>query len=139
MDIRSDLRKQAPRRVRSPARLPEVTERQVQLGVLEQLKARAVPDVLWWHTPLSGRRDRIEAAGLKRLGTRAGIADLLLLHQGKLFSLELKIASGGRVTAEQLVWASDVNRCGGYSAIARGLLEAIKMLETWGLLRGVSQ
>jgi hypothetical protein len=136
LNTRTALRPQGRRRrVRTQVRLPQPTERQVHAAVLDHLKLRGVPNLLVWHTPLGGRRDPIEAAGLKRLGAKKGVADLLLLHESRLFSLELKVASGGRVSEEQLAWASDVNRCGGYSAIARGLPEAIKILEQWGLLK----
>jgi hypothetical protein len=138
------LRVQAPRRrLRAPARLPQPTERQVQLGVLDNLKLRGVPRLLWWHCPNGGSRNKAEAARLKQLGTLAGVGDLLLLdRRGRFFSLELKVASGARVTEQQLAWRDAVNSNNGFAAIAHGVDEALRILECWQLLkptRGVSR
>jgi hypothetical protein len=71
------------------------------------------------------------------LGVRAGVSDILALHHGKFFALELK-APGGRPTEDQLAFISDVQANGGFTCVAEGLDEALRALETWGLLRGVS-
>jgi len=95
-----------------------------------------VPGVLWWHTANGGRRDRVEAAKLKKMGVLPGVADLLFLYRGHFYSLELKIAAGGRVSEEQLAWRDAVNSNGGFACVARGLDEALQTLTMWGLLRG---
>lgn len=61
------------------------------------------PDgAVWWHTPNQrGTRAKYEAAILKALGVRAGIPDLLFLHQGRLLAVELKAPEGGSLTERQ--------------------------------------
>jgi len=61
------------------------------------------PDgAVWWHTPNQrGTRAKYEAAILKALGVRAGIPDLLFLHQGRLLAVELKAPGGGSLTERQ--------------------------------------
>lgn len=112
-------------------------ENEVQRTVIEHLKIRGKPGMLYWHTPNGGKRLPIEAAVMKGLGVRAGVADLLFLDDGKLYSLELK-AMGRRSTEAQIQWRLDVNRCGGFASEAAGIDEALRILEAWQLLRGVA-
>jgi hypothetical protein len=46
-------------------------------------------------------------SGRRRLGARAGVADLILVHRGRAFALELK-ADDGRPTVEQMAFVSDL-------------------------------
>jgi hypothetical protein len=110
----------------------------VQRAVCQHLIIRGVRGLLWWHTPNGGKRRPIEAAIMKSLGVRAGVADLILLHAGRMFALELK-AADGRPTATQMQFISDFNAAvapNGGACIAHGLDRALRTLETWGLLRG---
>src|SRR5262249_55327229 len=69
------------------------------------------------------------------MGVRAGVSDFVLLHRGHAYALELK-APKGRPTIEQMEFVSDFNSAGGHACIAEGLDRALRVLETWGLLRG---
>ena len=71
---------------------------------------------------------------MKSLGTRAGVADLLLFHKGKLFGLEIK-APGGRASEAQLKFLSDIDAAGAYTAMPEGLDAALQTLEAWGLIK----
>jgi len=51
--------------------------------------------------PNGGKRRPIEAAIMKSLGVRAGVADLVLVHAACMFALELK-TEDGRPTAVQM-------------------------------------
>jgi hypothetical protein len=112
-------------------------EQTIQRAVVAHLKARGAPGLVWTHVPLGGYRKPVEAAILKGLGTRAGVSDLLLWHRGRAFALELK-AEGGRPSEAQRTFVSDMNSAGAFATIASGIDEAIRTLECWGLLRGVS-
>lgn len=117
----------------------------VHKPVVEHLRTRGVPGLLFWHTPqgvkYGGRRNRkginIQGAIMKGLGARAGVSDILALHDGKFYALELK-ADGGRASEHQLEFIADVEAAGGFTCIAEGLDEALKALEAWGLLRGTA-
>jgi hypothetical protein len=123
----------------------ERPEQQIHKAVADHLRQRGAPGVLWWHTgqgvKIGGRRSRkgiaIQGSIMKGLGVRAGVSDILALHQGKFFALELK-APGGRPTEEQLRFIDEVRANGGNVCIAEGIDEALRALETWGLLRGVA-
>lgn len=118
----------------SRKRSPEVA---IQCTVIAHLQARAVPGVIYFHTPNGGYRGKTEAAQFKAMGVLPGVSDLILFHEGKLYCLELK-AQGGRASEEQLAFIHAMERQGAYTAIATGLDRALATLEQWGLLRGSS-
>jgi VRR-NUC domain-containing protein len=110
-------------------------EQQIQRAICQHLRERGAPRLVWWHTPNGGRRRPVEAAIFSSLGVRPGVSDLILLHDGRAFAIELK-ADGGRATAAQMQFISDFREAGGEASIANGLDQALRTLETWGLLRG---
>ena len=111
------------------------TEQQVHRAVLQHLRQRGVPGVVYLHVPNGGYRHRTEAAILSGLGVRAGAADLLLWNDARAFALELK-SPGGRATEAQIEFMVDMERAGAFTALAEGLDCALETLELWGLLRG---
>jgi hypothetical protein len=120
-------------------------EHAIQVALVQHLRLRVKPSVLWWHTPNGGRRDAVTGAMLKRAGTLAGVSDLLAFRPGACpdcssarlegFALELK-ADGGRPTDSQLDFQAKFNECGGHSAVCDDLNRALAVLESWQLLRG---
>lgn len=120
-------------------------EQLLHKAIAAHLRQRGVPGLVWWHTAngmfAGGKRNRkgvaISAAIMKGLGVRAGVSDIVALHAGKFFALELK-SEGGRTTEAQLEFLADVDREGGYTAMAEGLDRALKVLEGWKLLKGVA-
>jgi VRR-NUC domain len=112
-----------------------MSEQQIHRAVVQHLRQRGVLGLVFVHPPNGGYRHRAEAAIFSALGVRAGVADLLLWHDGKSFALELK-SPGGRASEAQLAFLSDMERAGAYTALVEGLDRALKTLEAWGLLRG---
>lgn len=118
-------------------------EQQIHKAVADHLRQRGVPGLVWWHTAngmfAGGRRNRkgasIHGAIMKGLGVRAGVSDFVLIHNSRIFALELK-AEGGRASEAQMQFISDLNAAGGFGCICEGLDRALKSLETWGLLKG---
>jgi hypothetical protein len=110
-------------------------EAQIHAAVVAHLRLRAKPDVLWLHVPNGLKRDKISGAILKRMGTLAGAADLLLWHTGNSFALEIK-SPGGRPSEAQLEFMARFADAGGHTAVAEGLDRALAVLESWNLLRG---
>src|ERR1035437_2212601 len=86
-------------------------EQQIHRAVVQHLRQRATPGVVFIHVPNGGQRRLIEAAIFKALGVRAGVSDLLLWHDRKSFALELK-AEGGRATEAQKQFLADMERAG---------------------------
>ena len=118
-------------------------EDEIQKTVVQHLNARGVPGLVFWHTPnsskLGGKRTRngipLAALRLKKLGLRAGVSDLILVHENKIFALELK-SEDGRPTEEQLKFLTDIQNAGAYACVCHGADRALAVLEQWGLLRG---
>lgn len=110
-------------------------EDQIQRAVFDHLKSRAAPNVFAFHVPNGGKRRPIEASILKGLGVRAGVPDIIAVHKGNCYALELK-AENGRPTESQLEAIAKLSDAGAYTAITYGLDAALRTLETWGLLRG---
>jgi hypothetical protein len=110
-------------------------EQVIQRAVFEHLRMRAAPGVFAFHPANGGYRKPIEAAIMKGLGVKAGVPDVIAIHQGRVYGLELK-AGGGRATPKQLDAVAAMEAAGAYCAIAEGLDRAIACLEAWGLLRG---
>jgi hypothetical protein len=109
-------------------------EQQIQKAVLDHLAWRAVPGTWWAHYPAGGWRSPIEAAILQSLGVIAGVPDILIVHRGQLYALELK-AAGGRLTTIQANMQAAMTRAGAIVATAHGVDAALAQLVAWGLLR----
>jgi hypothetical protein len=88
------------------------SEQAIQRAVCQHLRQRGASGLVWWHTPNGGRRSPVEAAIFNGLGVRAGVADLILLRDGRAFALELK-TERGRPTAAQMQFISEFRAAGG--------------------------
>lgn len=110
------------------------SEQMVQRAVCGHLYARAQPGLVWFHVPNGGYRKPIEAAILKGLGVRPGVADLIFLYCGCFYALELK-ATKGRLTDAQGQFMREVLVAQGFVACATGVDEAVEQLVEWGLIR----
>ena len=109
-------------------------EAQLQRAVLDHLHWRGVQNLFVFHYPAGGWRSPIEAAILKALGTVAGVPDLLIVHRGQLYGLELKSESG-RLTDTQSSTHADMRRAGALVATAYDIDAALAQLKQWQLLR----
>lgn len=110
-------------------------EDQIQRAIFQHLKARKAPGTFAFHVPNGGKRKPIEAAIMKGLGVTAGVPDVIAIHRGHAYGLELK-ADDGRPTAKQIEALAAMEKAGATVAVAKGLDEAISQLEVWGLLVG---
>jgi hypothetical protein len=113
-------------------------EAQIQRAVIEHLRWRHFPGVFWCHVPNGGYRRPVEAAILQALGTVAGVPDIILIHAGKVFALELK-AHGRKPTPAQLATMQAMRSAGATVAVAHGVDEAVAQLESWRLIRRNAQ
>lgn len=108
-------------------------EAKIHREVVRHLRTRGVANMAWWHTPNQGKRRT--GAQLTVLGMLAGVSDIVAVHRGKFYALELK-APGGRASEDQLAFQANIAKAGGYGCIAEGQDAAIRSLEAWGLLKG---
>ena len=81
-----------------------------------------------------GSRRLLEALKLKNMGVSAGFPDLFIPkrsgpHIGCF--IEMKRATGGRVSPEQLEWLTYLREVGYFCAIAHGCDQAIEIFENY--------
>jgi hypothetical protein len=118
-------------------------EAELQAAVVDHIRTRGAPGLVWWHTPnsskLGGKRTcsgvPLEAIRLKRLGFRAGVSDLLFVHSGCIFAMELK-APRGRTSEAQDSFLADMKAAGVLTAVCDDVGLALQKLEEWKLIRG---
>ena len=113
-----------------------MNENAIQRAVFDHIRSRGVPGLIAFH-PMNGgvhqigRRRGINAG----LGVVSGVSDVIMLHAGKFYALELK-RDGKKPTIVQIGFLLRVEAAGGAGAWAAGLDSALRQLEKWKLLRG---
>lgn len=106
-------------------------EQALQRAVVDYLRL-ALPSHIVIHVPNGGGRSHIEAAILKGIGVRAGVADLLIMGDGRVWHLELK-RPGGRQSPAQVGYQAECVAKGLPYAVASSLEEVEAALASWGL------
>ena len=101
-------------------------EQAIQRAVIQNLKIRRAPRVF-----------AFQAAIMKGLGVAAGVPDIIAIRDGHCYALELK-AEAGRPTSKQIETMAAMEAAGATVALATRLDAAIRQIERWGLVRGVS-
>ena len=102
---------------------------QLQISVVDHLKIRARPEIVWHHTPNGELRDKRTAAKLKAMGTLAGVADLTFVFPVRhpVVYLELK-ARGGKLTEAQCKFRDRVRALGHVYEWTDSIDDAIRIL-----------
>jgi hypothetical protein len=136
-------RQVGPRAQSAGGRRRAQPEAELQRALCRHLEARAAPGLVWFHVPqgnklggkISAKGIAIQGAINGGLGVKRGVSDLIFLHDGKFYSLELK-AEGRTPTTEQLEFIDKASAAGGFATWCAGLDAALRVLEAWQLLRG---
>lgn len=111
-----------------------MTEADLQQQVVKLLEAYARQDIEWHHVPNGEYRHYRTAGRLKKLGTHAGVADLMLTINGRSYAVELK-KEDGRQSITQERWQEQFERAGGFYFLALGIDQAIAVLTSIGAFR----
>lgn len=77
-----------------------LSEEQIHKAVIQEVRLRKKPDVVYWHTPNDARRSWGNVARLKAMGMVPGVPDLIFCHNGEISFLEIK-AERGRLSDNQ--------------------------------------
>ena len=110
-------------------------EARLQKTVLQHLKLTGVPGLLYYHPANEGRRSVVSGYNLKAIGMLPGVADLVLVHEGRTYFLELK-AAGGRLSDAQRDFSERALAAGALWTVAYSIDAALAALRGWGLIRG---
>jgi hypothetical protein len=118
---------------------PEPSELQLQISLIEHLKYRARPGVVYFHVPNGEERDKRVAAKLKAMGVLPGVSDLVFVwldDSGHLHNLYLELKARKRtMSPEQLVFCDRVTDAGAQYAYVDNIDDALRLLRAHGLLR----
>jgi hypothetical protein len=94
---------------------------------------------IWFSTPNELLGSARSEGGLgrmvrfKRMGLRAGVADIVLVCHGHAYFVELKTKTG-RQSESQRQFEDDVSIAGGCYTVSHSLDEAIDALKIWGII-----
>ena len=118
------------------------TEQHLHREVIRFLTTALGRDSFSCHIPNGGYRTPTEGAILKAMGTVAGVPDILIIHAGRAFWIELKappktLASGKKSTAQpavsdaQIRTISALERAGSPVSVCRSIDEVQAQLVAW--------
>ena len=107
-------------------------EDDLQAAVCTLLKWALPADATFWAVPNGGLRHKMEAARMTRLGVRAGVADIHVVYQGRLYCLELK-APKGQLSATQVQVMRKLEHCGVPTAVIRELSDVTHVMREWDI------
>ena len=109
-----------------------MNEAALHLAVIDAARLMLRREVIWWHTPNGGFRNAREAGKLRRMGTLAGMPDLLFLRAGALCGIELK-GPKGRISPAQKATIAALTEAGAQIAVCRDMGEVIAAWRKWNL------
>lgn len=109
----------------------------LHLEVARFLDAALPAGAFWHHSPNEGLRHVAYRVKLAARGTRSGFPDILVLHGGRAFLVELK-SGRGRLTDGQRAAAVLIAAAGCPFGTASSVAEVAGLLGSWGLALRVS-
>lgn len=108
------------------------TEDDFQIAVAKRLDAALPEGTLWWHTPNGGKRSKGVAGKLKAMGVKPGVPDVLILHAGLLYCIELK-QPGNSPSPQQRDFHAALKSQGVPIAVAQSLAEVEEAVAAFGI------
>lgn len=107
-----------------------MSEAQEQSAVVEYCDVKGIPV---YHIPNGGRRDKREAANLKRQGVKPGVPDLCVpVARGPYHSLYIEMkAAGGKPTEAQVEWLCRLRGEGMCAYVCYGAENAIALIDRY--------
>lgn len=109
----------------------------LQRSLVEHLRLRARPSIIWWHTP-NAPRSKATGARLKAMGMLAGVPDLTFIipvpgEPPAVCFLELKVGKN-KLSDGQTEFAKRCEAIGVECASVWGIDQALAVLTAWGIL-----
>ena len=97
-------------------------EQTLHIQVANYLRVALLPPTFWTSIEHAARLGPVAAAMRKARGVKAGLPDILILHAGKLYGLELK-STKGRASPAQNVMRELFNAAGAHYEICYSLAD----------------
>ena len=116
-----------------------MTEHRFQQACAAYLGAVLPRNAAWTSIDAAlGRNDRMASVFRKMRGQKPGWPDVILIHNGWFYGLELK-TSKGRVSDVQEAAHQQIREAGGQVSVCRSIEEVARALRHWGIpLRGTT-
>lgn len=113
-----------------------MTERDLHRAVADYLSVALQPPT-WWttigHGAFLGEARLKRGAQMKRAGLKAGVPDILIVHEGRAYWIELKARKGRLSEAQEAtVDALAAAGCAGV-CLARNIADVAHALAAWGI------
>ena len=106
-------------------------EDKIQLSILDYLDL-VLPEALVFHVPNQGLRSLTTGKKFKLLGMRAGVPDLVMIHRGVCFFIEIK-SPKGVVSPAQKDFCEAAGRAGAGWVVARCVEDVRNALRLWNI------
>ena len=104
-------------------------EEALQRATAAYLDLALPTDAVFFHPPNGGARSRAEAGIFKAMGVKAGVPDIIVIHQGRVAAIELK-APGGTLSPAQKNMHARLSLAGAL------VYTAMRIEQVEGFLRG---
>jgi len=109
-----------------------VREPELHFALADFLAVVLPADAVAYHVPNGGLRDKATAAKLVRMGIRAGVPGLAIVHRGRALFLEAK-AQHGELSRDQRAMIAALGDAGAEVAVVRSVEDAAAALGVWGV------
>jgi len=115
-----------------PFSKPKQPEDALHRDVARYLARVLTDETVWFHPPNGGGRSKREGAKFKAQGVKAGVADIVLVHDGRHFEIELKAATG-RQSPNQKAWQKALEKAGGKYLVSKSVEDVRLALREFGI------
>lgn len=114
----------------------EFPEQEIQINFMAYIAQSGVDGLFVFHVPNGQNVGPFVGTKLQRMGLVAGMPDLMLIHKGHIFGLEIKNDKprGKLSTAQHLTMAA-LREAGVECAVAYGIQDCIDQLDAWRLTK----
>lgn len=114
----------------------EYPEQVIQTNFLSYIAQAGIDGLFAFHIPNGQNVGPFVGMKLTRMGLVAGMPDLMLIHKGHLFALEIKNDKPrGKLSPSQIMTIAALREAGVECAIAYGLQDCIDQLDAWRLTK----
>ncbi|RTL52910.1 MAG: VRR-NUC domain-containing protein [Bradyrhizobiaceae bacterium] len=111
-------------------------EQQIQIAFVAYLAQAGIDGLFYFHIPQGVNSSPFIGTILNRMGQVAGMPDLMLIHKGKTFALEIKNDKPkGRLSPSQMLALGALREAGVDCAVSYGLDDCIAQVKAWGLVK----
>ena len=111
-------------------------ESEIQKAIFKHFRTRGAPGAFAFHPKNGGIHQRGRRSGINSgLGVVSGVPDVIVIHQGRTYALELK-TDKGKLSPAQISTLEQMEHAGAIVDCVAGLDPAIRWLEDHRLLVG---